>query len=132
MEPAIDNSADKAFLEAKTAEWANAFNAGDAATLAAMYSEDAVIYPPGMPPVQGRAGVQEVFQGYIDTGASGDLHGQETFIEGDLAYKVGHYSLKNADGSPMDEGSYLEVWRKIDGQWWFVRDMWNSDLPAPE
>ena len=45
-----------------------AFNAGDAATVASLYTEDAALYPPGAERVDGRSAIQTFWQGAIDSG----------------------------------------------------------------
>jgi ketosteroid isomerase-like protein len=45
-----------------------AFNAGDGATVASLYTEDAALYPPGGERVDGRSAIQAFWQGAIDSG----------------------------------------------------------------
>jgi hypothetical protein len=41
--------------------WIKAYNGGQVADVVALYEENSVIYPPGAPPVHGRAAIQEFF-----------------------------------------------------------------------
>ncbi len=129
---AIDTAADEAVLEAKGVEWEELFNAGDAAGIAALYGENAMLYPPNMPPVEGRAGIQDLFQEFIDTGASIELAYEETGVDGDLGYRIGAWALTGSDGEGIDNGHFLEIWSRVNGEWMFERDIWNSDRPLPE
>jgi ketosteroid isomerase-like protein len=48
------------------AAFCEAFNGGDAAGVAAHYTSDARILPPGASRIDGRQGIQEFWQGFID------------------------------------------------------------------
>jgi ketosteroid isomerase-like protein len=50
-----------------------------------------------------------------------------------LAYDVGTYQLAfdGPNGRVEDNGKYLVVWEKRDGEWKVVADMINTDLPLP-
>lgn len=108
--------------------WENAFAAGDVAGVAALYTEDARLMPPNAAMIQGREGVASTFDGM--KGLEIDLDATETATSGDIGYRVGTYVLRTADGSPVDNGKFIETWRKVGGQWMITNDIWNSDLPA--
>jgi hypothetical protein len=35
----------------------------------------------------------------------------------------------DAAGKTVETGKYIEVWRRINGKWLMVRDIWNDDAP---
>jgi hypothetical protein len=37
----------------------------------------------------------------------------------------------DAAGKTVETGKYIEVWRRINGKWLMVRDIWNDDAPPP-
>ena len=51
-----------------------------------------------------------------------------------MAFSRGKYflTLDTPGGLIQDEGSYLEVWEKVAGQWKITADIYNSDLPLDE
>ena len=51
-----------------------------------------------------------------------------------MAYDVGTYRLAydGPSGPVEDNGKYLVVWEKRDGEWKAVADMINTDRPLPE
>jgi uncharacterized protein (TIGR02246 family) len=51
---------DKATIEKLNDAWTAAFNKGDAAAVAAMYTLDAVVLPPGADMVKGRAAIESL------------------------------------------------------------------------
>ena len=53
----------------RLAEWEAAANRKDASSIAALYTEDALLMPPNAPAVRGRAAVEAFFKGLFDQGA---------------------------------------------------------------
>jgi uncharacterized protein (TIGR02246 family) len=112
-------------------EWENAFNSGDTAALAALYTENATLMPPDSDAVHGRKGVQDFWQGARDNGVQqillhlGDveLRGSDTLIEVSTA-------TITAGGSQIPV-KYVVVWtREGDGSWRLHVDMWSRTKPA--
>ena len=131
-EHAADLAADRQVIDAGTSTWIEAFNGGNAAGIAALHPEDGIIFPPNAGPTKGRENIQAFWQGFIDTGAKAELTVEEIKVDGDLGYKVGGFKVLGPDGETLDEGHYLEIWERRDGEWVFARDIWNSDLPRAE
>lgn len=132
--PAAAETAREA-IEKGAEAWPAAFNAGDAAAVAALYSENAMLLPPDATQVQGRQAIQDMFQSWIDDGYKNikfDL--VEIEDSGDLAYEVGLFSVDypvEGDQMATATGNYLVVWkREADGVWRLYRDTWN-DTPPP-
>ncbi|HET6362899.1 MAG TPA: DUF4440 domain-containing protein [Gemmatimonadota bacterium] len=60
-DPAIDVATVTEAIEAKDQAFAAAMVAGDVATVASQYTDDAILLPPGSPRVEGAAAIQETF-----------------------------------------------------------------------
>jgi uncharacterized protein (TIGR02246 family) len=130
--PTYDPAADRAAIEAASTVWAESFNSGNAAGIAALHTADAVIYPPNAKPVSGKDAIQAFWQGLIDTGIKAELEVEEVSVGGDLASKVGAFKIITPSGEVADEGHFIEIWTRVEGEWRFHRDIWNSDRsPAP-
>ena len=119
-------------IEAALVTFTAAFNSGDGAKVAAHYAEDAAVFPPGSPRVDGRAKIQEFWQGAITAGLTDlTLKAVEVYGAGDLAYEVGEVSYSAPDSSGQRKtsiGKYIVVWKKDqDGTWRLYRDIWNSN-----
>lgn len=123
-------------IEAALKTFAAAYNAGDGATVAQLYAEDAALLPPGEARVDGRAAIQAYWQGAIDGGISDlTLEAVEVEESGDLAMEVGAFSLAvpgENDAKVTVAGKYIVVWKKgADGAWRLYRDIWNAN-PAQQ
>jgi uncharacterized protein (TIGR02246 family) len=131
--PAIAFADVKTDVDASNADFAAAFNRGDAAAVAAHYTEDAQLLPPNEMTVSGRSNIEAYWKGGVGMGLSAlVLTAGEVTSEGNLAYEVGEFSIDvpGSDGkkSPA-KGKYVVVWKNVDGKWYMHRDMWN-DNPA--
>jgi uncharacterized protein (TIGR02246 family) len=116
-------------------EWADSFNAKNAAKVAAMYTEDATVNPPNEAAVRGRKNIQAWVQRLIDQGMSSMvLTPTESAISGTIAYETGTYSatVTPPGGTPIpDKGKYVVVLKQVGGSWLLAHDIFNSDLPSP-
>jgi hypothetical protein len=55
--PVVDTEADRAAIEALSAEYTAAVQAGDAAAVSALHADDAILHPPNEPSVSGREAI---------------------------------------------------------------------------
>ncbi|HVS04188.1 MAG TPA: nuclear transport factor 2 family protein [Thermoanaerobaculia bacterium] len=126
--PAVADAA--AALAARAEGWVEAFNAGDVDAIVALYGAEARLLPPNAELTRGLDAVRQTFGGWIEAGLKGDLATVETVVVGDLGYRLGTFTVLGDDGSEIDRGKFIEIWRQIDGEWVITEDIWNSDLPA--
>jgi uncharacterized protein (TIGR02246 family) len=109
-----------------------AFRRGDAAGLAALYTEDGQVLPPNSDFVKGRQAVQEFWQAVMDMGIKGAIiDSGELEAHGDAVVEVSTYQLQGEAGQVLDSGKFIVVWKQEDGQWKLHRDIFNSSMPAP-
>ncbi|MBV8543847.1 MAG: SgcJ/EcaC family oxidoreductase [Acidobacteria bacterium] len=98
------------------------------------YAPDAVVMAPNYPALRGRDAIQQFWTGFLASGAV-DVALTSTNVmqpSSDVAIESGHYdlSLRPASGQAIkDAGKYVVVWKKSDGRWWAVEDIFNSDMP---
>jgi uncharacterized protein (TIGR02246 family) len=118
-------------IEAGSAEWAKLYNAGNAAGITALYTDDAKVLPPNSDFVSGKEGITAVWQGMMNSGAKGgSLQPVEVTGMGDHAVEVGTYEINDGAGKTLDKGKYIVVWKKVGSGWKLYRDIWNSSMPA--
>jgi uncharacterized protein (TIGR02246 family) len=111
----------------------NTVATGDAAAVAAYYSEDGCLMAAGMDFLRGREAIQGFFQGAFDMGVKElKLVTIELEFFGDTATEIGTYELLAEGGAQADFGKFSVVWKNNDGQWQIHRDSLNTSLPAPE
>ena len=118
-------------LKAMRDVWQSAYDAKDAALITAIYSENGAVMPPNSESANGLAAIEGFFREFQATGMRVELQDTEAYAHGDVGYKVGTYTISDADGATVDEGKYVEIWRYIDGTWRMHRDIFNSNLPLP-
>ena len=126
-----DSGAEAAINEGVIA-WQTAWDSGDAAALAALYSADAIVMAPGADAMQGQEAIEAGLAVAIEMAEGSQMAltpGEIIPVEGDHAIEVGSFVETAADGSHKDHGKYVAVWAKVDGSWKIVRDIWNSSMP---
>lgn len=118
-------------IEASNAKWEQALSRGDAAGIAALYTETGQLFPPNDKVVTGRAAIQEYWQGAIQAGFKAvTLSTMEVESCGDSAYEIGRFTVPGEGGEVLDTGDYIVIWKRENGQWKLHRDMWTTNSPA--
>jgi len=125
----------QAFKNADAA-YAKAFNAGDAAKVAALYSKDAIYMIPETPAYKGTKGVRAHAQAAIDAGWRNiKFKTIKSGSDGALAFNIGSVSMDqpSGGGTANVKGKYLDVYRRQgDGSWKIIATMYNTDKPVKQ
>ena len=117
--------------------WTKAVLAGDAATLAAMYADDAVLAMPGAPAARGSKAIAEFFAAWLKDNKVTEftLSASHYRIGGHLSAGWGNYKMTavpKAGGAPTTEtGTYCGVAVEKDGVWKYVSDNAAADPTPP-
>jgi uncharacterized protein (TIGR02246 family) len=126
---------DTAAINALRSAWMTAYNAGDAAGLAALYTENASVMNAGEATVTGRAAIQAYYEGMFAqmTGTS-DVRSSAMAVSGAWAYDSGEYSgamTPKAGGDAMNRaGRYVVILQKdAAGTWHLARAITNDPMP---
>lgn len=103
--------------------------AGEAALIAAAYTEDGKLFPDKRDIIEGREAIQKYWT--PGAGYSTSYHKvrpEEITVTGDQAYDYGYYEgkTKREDGSESSwKGKYVIVWKRVEGEWKIYLDIWN-------
>ena len=110
--------------------WA-AHEQGDAAALADLVTDDAVLMVPGFPDVRGRDAIRAAADGMFKTTRIENfkIKRREIRVVGDEAYELAWYSevMRPQQGEPRHlDGRYLIVWKRdAAGHWLVHRNLFN-------
>ena len=120
---------DRASIQTLNDQFAKAFNTGDAAAVAAHYTEDAVVLPPGAEMVMGRNAILTFWKSAADQ--IGDIKLTAVDVKplgSNAAREIGTFSLRTkAAQSQQVTGKYVVVWEKVGGDWKLATDIWNMN-----
>ena len=118
-------------LESTKSQFIAAFQRGDAAGVANVYTAQAQLLPANSDFVQGTDAIRAFWQDALDTGLKDTtLQAIEVEAHGDTAIEVGLYTIVGSDGSVADKGKYIILWKNEAGQWKLHRDIWTTSLPV--
>ncbi|MGH9900230.1 MAG: YybH family protein [Pyrinomonadaceae bacterium] len=131
-------AAERTRLLRRDAEWAAAASEGlDIERVLSYWTDDAVVLPPGLPAVVGKAALRQYVEGSAQipgfriTWASTDVSFSP---DGNLAYMFSRnaVTMNAPDGSPATtEGRAVTIWRREqDGEWRCAVDIWNVEPAA--
>lgn len=133
----MDLERERQRLLERDAEWAALSSAGqDVERILSFWADDAVVYPPGMPTVRGKAALRSYVQGALATpGFHITWTSSEATLspDGQLAYVLSTNAVTMpgpAGQLATTRGRGMTVWhREPEGVWRCAVDIWN-DLPA--
>jgi uncharacterized protein (TIGR02246 family) len=125
----------EAAITAASRAFVEAYCQGDGDALAALYTEDAVLQPPGQV-IRGRDGIREFLApkpGHECMGLT--IEPASLTVDGDVVVDRGTWSRtwREGEGEPQTETShYLAVWvREDDGAWRMSQNMWHEPITQP-
>jgi uncharacterized protein (TIGR02246 family) len=118
-----------AAIQALNDKWMAAFDKGDAAAVATMYAEDAVVLPPGHAMVRGRKAIEAFWKEAATQVGDAKLVTVDVLPLGRRAAReIGTVTLETKAQPPQQiVGKYAVVWRRVRGQWLLATDIWNTD-----
>jgi ketosteroid isomerase-like protein len=122
----------EAGIEAVSAAWKRAYNAGDFRAVTELYADDAVLSAPGLPVIMGKAAVGEYFSKLGPVFSQAGLTVMDAPLgpavtSGDLGYQWKSYRILDKSGAVIDEGKLLTLFRRSGARWQIIGDTWSSD-----
>ncbi|MDR2958942.1 MAG: nuclear transport factor 2 family protein [Stenotrophomonas sp.] len=112
-------------LERVLRDYEQAWRAGDAKALAALFAEDGFVLQSNQPPVRGRGAIEAAYAG--QGGSPLRLRALAYAVEENTGYIIGAYSYGNNAG---DTGKFTLTLKRVgDGPWLIFSDMDNGNAP---
>lgn len=120
----------KAEIIALEKSWDTYFNSGDLNSLLSLYADDAIRLPNNQTIISGKEAIKKEMEieqtklkkGYTNTSETTDVFGDENIVT-----EVGRTIRKDASGKVKSTGKYITIWKKVNGKFVTVREMWNDD-----
>ena len=131
----IDLNTEEQAIRSISMRWLELANSQDAAGVAALFTDDGVVFTDNQEPVVGQTAIQDfrtqrqeknpklVFDWITDR--------VEIAASGDLAIEYGSWTNTGGglSGTEEDHGKYVTVYRKVNGTWKVVSDIGISTKP---
>lgn len=117
-------------------EFVRAINEGDAETLAALFTDDAVRMPPNEPAATGKEALEAQYRAeFAQFDIDLDWTLEEIVVAGEWAYYRAGYTVsvtpKAGGESAQEIGKILDILeRGSGGSWKIARHIWNLDTPS--
>lgn len=135
--PPVDQAAIGAAIDAITPAFFAAVAARDSMTLGNMYADDAHLLAPNMPRTDGKDAIRHAWVDFMAMPGmelTGTANTKVISEVGDMVVELGTYIFKWQDKSGKaltDNGKYVTVYKKVNGEWKIIVDTFNSDMPPP-
>ena len=108
-----------------------AFNATNPEAMGLIYTENGKLYPSNSNIIKGRKAIELFWKNIFELGITkAKLITNEVEGFNDTAVEEGFYSLYNDNNELLDKGKYIVVWKKVNNQWKYDKDIWNTNIPA--
>jgi len=127
----FDVESTKKELQTYNDEFAATISKKDSVAFGNLYAADAVRMYPNRPELVGKAEIVSDFSFAVSHGiGAGKLTTKDVMGDDNLIVEVGVYELFGNDGSQLDKGKFISLFKRVDGKLVSIRDIWNSDSPA--
>jgi ketosteroid isomerase-like protein len=132
--PAVPEAA-RGPLELRQHAFVAALAARDADALGALFAEDAVLHVAGMPAIEGRPAIRDLYRkmfGFL-AGSAAVFERMHVSDAGDMAYSIGRATneFRGPQGPVTYAGKFSLIWRHRAGEWVVVVYSVSSDQPDP-
>ena len=127
QEPTFDFSEAGRIIDGHTRRFTESHITGDLAFLDSVFTEDARVYAPGSEVVSGRANISAINAQYVSYGIS-EFEEISTARYGgpDFIVDEGTYRMTYGPDSTSEAGRYLNVWKRVGGDWKLTANMWTT------
>ena len=133
-EPVVDLQAEEAAIRELDKRNMEAYNNKDLETLLGSLAEDHVAHEPNVSPIVGREAqrplMEEFFKVFVSI--NWEIEELEISTSGDMAYILGtyHVVIEGSEDQVEVDGKYINVLKKINGEWKYVVFSGSSNQPS--
>ena len=136
-ESGVDEDAEGKALMELSREWSRVLASGDLEATLDFWSDDAVMFVPKLPMIEGKQAIREIVEAGADTpgyNISWEPMAAHISADGDMGYLIERNveELLDSDGNKLvTHNKVVTIWRKdSQGHWKNVVEIWNEN-PAP-
>lgn len=132
---AVDTAEVRATLDSLRSAFLDAYEAGDAKTIASLWAEDGITSGPGTPPVRGRDSIRALIERDPALGeATAEISPLDVrVLDRDWAYELGvltvQFTPEGTERQQVIEISYLALLHRTPDGWKYYREAYNLDQP---
>jgi uncharacterized protein (TIGR02246 family) len=125
-------------LDKLASDFVTTFNAKDAAKIASLYADDAVLMLAGEPLLKGRSSIEAHYKEQFRVPFTKlQVKPMESVISGSSAFEAGTSSVTMPRASPggnaaprIDNGKYVVIYKRVGNAWKIAYDISNDDQPS--
>lgn len=118
----------RAAITARNTQFAKAMANKDAAGVSQCYTADGAFMAGGSPSFIGRAAIEGAIAGFIAQGFTKyEVLNFTAYNDSGVVGVQAEYNLSHADGSELDNGKTIQLWKQEEGGWKIFRDCFNSN-----
>ena len=116
-------------IQAISDKFIAAFKKGDAQGITDLFAKDAVLLPNHAPRLKGQQAIAAHWKAGLEQLSTIKFTTTDVILLGsDTVARIGTWEVTTKDDTPMTfSGKDLVLYRKEDGDWKIVADIWNTD-----
>ena len=127
----FDMVALRKIIDEKNNQFTRSHITGDTAFMNNIFTQDAKVFAPNAEVVTGRTAISALNLEYIGFGIN-EFREETTALYGSGDYLVneGSYFMSYGKDSTQEKGKFINIWKKVDGDWKIHSNIWNTNAPA--
>lgn len=128
----FDTTGLRKIIDEKNDKFTHAHIVGDTAFLNNIFTPDARVLAPNSEVITGRSAIAAINLKYISFGIK-EFREETTALygSGDYLINEGNYFMSYGKDSTVEKGKFINIWKKVDGDWKLYSNIWNSSMPLP-
>jgi ketosteroid isomerase-like protein len=127
----FDVTAMRKIIDEKNNQFTKAHITHDSAVMINIYTQDAKVFAPNSDVVIGRPAIAEMVSEYMKFDIK-EFREETTALYGNEDYLIneGTYFMSYGKDNTSEKGKFINIWKKVDGDWKLFSNMWNTSMPA--